>query len=214
MPLMPAFYRFPEHAGVVGRILAGYGELEYMLALCVGLTLGDRDRAIRTIFRLRNSGSRLDIADALVRNAYQDAGLSAEYAETKGAIRWCHGTRNGYAHCHWADDKSGLFFTDLEDAAGKTGSIEHFWRFVDLPLLNEQEKYFVYAMFCLQYIEAEYEQRTKQKKVPHPFPWPPKQQQPIRHRPPDQHIPHWLILLSHKNAISLKSLAFSIILHF
>src|SRR5262245_59269516 len=36
MPLMPAFRRRKTSAAIVGRLLAGYGELEFLLAFCVG----------------------------------------------------------------------------------------------------------------------------------------------------------------------------------
>jgi hypothetical protein len=41
---MPAFGRFPEEAGIIGRLFAGYGEIEWGLHLCSGEALqGDAD---------------------------------------------------------------------------------------------------------------------------------------------------------------------------
>jgi hypothetical protein len=37
--LLPAFHRRKKDAGAVGRLIAGYGELELGLAKCVGMAL-------------------------------------------------------------------------------------------------------------------------------------------------------------------------------
>jgi hypothetical protein len=37
--LLHDFERFPEEAAIIGRIIAGYGELEYWWAKCLGRTL-------------------------------------------------------------------------------------------------------------------------------------------------------------------------------
>ena len=63
--LMPAFHRFPSEASSISRIVAAFGELEFILTLCVGEVLGDRDTGLRAIFRLASDRARIDTADAI-----------------------------------------------------------------------------------------------------------------------------------------------------
>jgi hypothetical protein len=91
--LMPALQRFPEEAARIGRIVAAFGELEFILALCVGEVLRDRDTALRTIFRLASDRARIDTADALIRPSYIKIGRQAEYTDMIGAVRHCRTTR-------------------------------------------------------------------------------------------------------------------------
>src|SRR5258708_13482595 len=68
--LMPAFHRFPNEASSISRIVAAFGELEFILGLCVGEVLGDRDTALRAIFRLPSAPARIDTPDALIRKTF------------------------------------------------------------------------------------------------------------------------------------------------
>jgi len=109
------------------------------------------------------------------------------------AVRYCRTIRNQYAHCHYADDTTaGLFFTNLQDAAEKSESFDFQLRHVDVPLLDQQEVFFLYTQECIQSLGAEYGFRTGRTKVPHPFPWPAKREPPPLHNPPSQHVPPWL----------------------
>src|SRR5215207_937717 len=38
--LLPLFDQFPEEAAIIGRLIAGYGEIEFGLALCAGAVIG------------------------------------------------------------------------------------------------------------------------------------------------------------------------------
>jgi len=66
--IMPAFVRYPEEAAIIGRLLAGYGELEFDLCLCVGHARGDMDMAFKAMFRPRGETQRIDIADPIRHN--------------------------------------------------------------------------------------------------------------------------------------------------
>src|SRR4051794_31432912 len=80
-----AFQLCPEEGAIIGRLLAGYGELEVDLALCVAATLDDDvDTAFRIMFRLRGESQRIEIADAFIQQHYS-AGLRSEYGEALGA---------------------------------------------------------------------------------------------------------------------------------
>lgn len=118
MQIMPAFRKSPDEAAIIGRLLAGYGELEFSLAFCLGVVLGDHIVGIKAFFRLRSESSRLEVTDALMRDAIAAQGIEGEYAQAIGCIRHCLKIRNKYAHCHWAVDTSaGLFFTSMQDTA-------------------------------------------------------------------------------------------------
>ena len=115
---MPAFHRCPREAAIIGRLTAGYGELEYTMAECLGATLGDKESAFRTIFRLRTESGRLEAVDALMRPVFAAAQLGSQYAQAIGAIRQCLKIRNELAHCHWADDpRNGLYALNLQTSA-------------------------------------------------------------------------------------------------
>jgi hypothetical protein len=202
--LMPAFHRFPQEAAIIGRIIVGIGELEFILARCVGEALQDETTALRTIFRLGSTSARFDAAECLAASKYRAAKLATEFAETVRAVRNCYKIRNQYAHSHWADHpRFGLFFTNLEVAAERAEGFDLQFKHVDLPLLERQQDYFLYAIDCLQFILAEYPIRIGKKKVPHGFPWPPKQATPPLHNPPKEHVPPWLTEAQKRRHIEL-----------
>lgn len=180
---------FPEEASSVGRMLTGYGELEFELSSCLGATLGDDHAALRALFRPRGEESRILIADALMRRKYADAKLGDQYDAMLGAIRTCKKVRNQYAHCHWfSDPQDGLFFMDLESAASSSALTTPDFTFhhVDAPLLRQQAEYFVYTFSILQFLWREYQVRGG--KIPsHSFQMPRVLPKPPLHNPPDRH---------------------------
>jgi hypothetical protein len=193
LQLMPALHRFPKEAARIGRIVAAFGEIEFIFALCLAEVLGDQDTALRAIFRLASDRARIDTLDALLRPAYEKIGCKSEYADMLGAVRHCRAIRNQYAHCHYGDQlRFGLFLTSLQDAADGSESFEYQWRHVDVPLLDQQERYFLYTQLCLQFLLGEYRFKSGRSGVPHGSPWPTKRAQPPLHNPPSQHVPPWL----------------------
>jgi hypothetical protein len=50
---MPIFESFQEEGQIVGRLLAGYGELEFRLFACLASTMETDEDAARIIFGLR-----------------------------------------------------------------------------------------------------------------------------------------------------------------
>ncbi len=193
LQLMPALHRFPDEAARIGRIVAAFGEIEFILAMCLGEVLCDPDAARRAIFRLASGRARIDTLDALLRPTYEKIGRKTEYADMLTAVRYCQRIRNQYAHCHYGDQTTaGLFLTNLQDAAEKSESFEYQWRHVDVPLLDQQEHYFLYAQLCLQFLLDECRFRSGRTGVPHSYPWPTKREQPPLHNPPSQHVPPWL----------------------
>src|SRR5258707_682232 len=117
MPFMPAFVDFTEEGTIIGRMLLGYGELEFELLSCAAEVVG-RDVALKVLFRARGEKQRIEIGDAIVRPQFKGTQLETHYAETIGALHWCRTIRNQYAHSHWLHwEKEGLFFTSLDKAA-------------------------------------------------------------------------------------------------
>jgi hypothetical protein len=154
--ILYAFIRFPQEGGIVGRILAGYGELEFELSVCLTGVLRSESTAIRALFRTKGEETRILLADALMRPTFEEAGLIHPFAETIGDLNWCRKIRNQYAHCHWYDSPSeGLSFVDIEKPAKASASgplLERKFR-IKLPELELQEAYFVYVRKCLWHLD-------------------------------------------------------------
>jgi hypothetical protein len=74
--IMPAFEQYPKEGEIAGRLLAGYGELEFDLCQCLQYAMDERQTAIRVMFRTRGEEQRIQIADALMRQKYIAAGLA------------------------------------------------------------------------------------------------------------------------------------------
>jgi len=176
--LLPAFQMFPQEASIIGTLLAGYGELEYAVAQCLGEVLGSEDRSLKAIFRIRSEATKSYVADALMCSCFTAQNLSGEYLEARRAFDHCRSIRNRYAHCHWASDlKHGLFFTKLEDAAQGVGSFTPKWRRLNLEHLQAEHNYFSYAAACIWHLKYEFAVRIG-KLASHSFPMPTIQPQP------------------------------------
>ncbi len=191
----PAMHRHPQEAAIVGRILVAFGELEYMTVDGAGIVLGRREPVQRALYRLRNTSSRIDAADAFMRPIHADAGLGSEYDFMISAIRHCLRIRNQYAHCNWGDDQSpataGLFFTDVQESAWATDGFDHHWKHVDVAILEQQEAHFVYAQDWIYYLGRELPFRTGTLRENF-FPKPLERAPAPLHNPPLLHIPPWL----------------------
>jgi hypothetical protein len=192
----PALHHFPAEAVIIGRIVVALGELEYMVALCASKALDNQDVILKMLYGIKSTSARIDAADTLMRAAFAALQLGTEQQLMMDAVRQCLGIRNQYAHCNWGDDATeGLFFTDLQDAAERDGW-EHYWKHVDVPLLDQQEAFFVHAQSWLFYLENELAFRRDLIKGGslrrNLFPIPTVVLPPPRHNPPAQHVPPWL----------------------
>jgi hypothetical protein len=147
---MPAFAGFPTEAEIIGRLLAGYTNLEIGLMNCVQVVRLDFDTVLKAMFRARGETARIDIADAFGRHYYDGLKLGTEFAMAISASRYCLRIRNQYAHCAWWDDNSGkLAFANLEDIAKGNAFLNDLLTLpthhVDVTILTDQENYFVYV---------------------------------------------------------------------
>lgn len=171
MPLMPAFRRRKKSAAIVGRLLAGYGELELLLAICVGTADASRitpkpghqigqhrnlheHLAIKDMFKERGETNRFKKAKKRMNRDFTNAGMKGDYINAMGAMHQCLKIRNLFSHCHWAQSKKrGLFFINLEDAAIAPGDLKlSEFRHADPKTLAKIEDYFWYTFEWLDYL--------------------------------------------------------------
>lgn len=158
--IMPAFHEWPTEAGTIARLLGGYGELEFELALCTGHAISDKRKGIRNFFAARGETARIKLAKSEASVWMRLSGLKEQFADALDAIRECRDIRNSLSHCHWASLKhglpsDGLFYVSLErSAAASTGSIVYQWQHASLERLQEFEAYYKYATDCLWHVQG------------------------------------------------------------
>jgi hypothetical protein len=95
MSLMPCFNADQAQAEgvVVGRLLAGYGELELQLCGCRVAVENILDLPIREFFGVRGAERRLDIAKQTLEADYAKASLTADLAQALSDLDWCRAIR-------------------------------------------------------------------------------------------------------------------------
>lgn len=190
--LMPAFHRFPDEAAIIGRILAGYGELEYLMAMCLGAAMSDELTAQRVLFQMKSE--RVKVADSLLEPLCRRARLLGPYSAAYGGMRHCAKIRNQYAHSNWADHiESGLFFVNLQESTKSHDSLNHEWRHVDVNLLTMQEDFLFNTMQWYDYLRDQFDLLNGKTRSAF-FSPPSRPQQPPLYNPPESHIPPWIIL--------------------
>jgi hypothetical protein len=183
---MPAFARFPVEGAIIGRLLSGYGDLEFDLCHCVAMAANDLDMVLKAMFRVRGETQRIDIADAIGRKPYRALNLETQFSETVAGAHHCRKIRNQFSHCNWMDDNTGeLAFVDLQEIA-----LEH--AIVDITaltaqhvtpdLLRQQEEFFGYISDCLAFLNHE-AQRMAGRLTSHTFAMPPKMAPPLLRKP-------------------------------
>ena len=185
--ILKPFVIFPDEGAVIGRLLAGYTQLELDLLNCVQAVRDDFDTCLKVLFRTRGETQRIQIGDAIGRHYYHDCKLGTEFEMGIGAMRHCLQIRNQYAHCVWYDDRSGkLAFVNLEEIANDNKFLSDLSTLtrlhVDIPLLRKQEDYFVYADQMLAWVNYEARYRAG-KLASQPL------SKPKQIAPPPLHIP-------------------------
>lgn len=188
----PAFHRYPAEAAIIGRLVVGFGELEYAIADLVGVITQDKMVSLKVIYTLRVTSARIDIAEIVLKRAYEQARAVEAFTETFAAVRHCLKIRNMYAHCNWGDDATGgrdggLFYTNLQAAIDQPDGYPLPWRHVDVPLLELQENYFTYALELIRHLGG----LARRPGFPL-WPSPLKLSPPSLHNPASQHVPAWL----------------------
>jgi hypothetical protein len=183
--IIPTFIDFPVEGAIVGRLLAGYGELELELCQCVATVTGDIDDVIRKLFDLRGEKRRIDCADNLARTPYTKAGLGVDYAAVFKGMNYCRQLRNQYAHCQWyGTSQDGFAFVNLEEVSKLRTNIfplANHRCFVDATLLQEQESFFKYVQKYFWYLTGQYQTKVNGQ-TGHFWSLPAALAQPARHR--------------------------------
>jgi hypothetical protein len=165
-----AFKAFPKEAEIIGRLLTGYSNLEIDLMNCIRWATS-LDAALKVMYRARGETARINVADALGRPYYASLGIGTEYERAIGAMRYCLKIRNQFSHCIWWDDRSGrLAFADLEELADLNVVVTDLrgltTLYVDIPLLEAQEAFFVNTDSLMLWINYEGRRRAGQPSTP------------------------------------------------
>jgi hypothetical protein len=162
--IIPAFSYAPQEGQIVGRLLAGYSELEVEMLNCTNLVSGNIDAAVRQLYGRRGEKQRIDATQTATRAAYNGVGLGSEHAQTMADMDWCRKIRNQYAHCQWYfTTREGLCFIDLEDLAKQPvgiASVTDVRVPVDVDLLSRQENFFKHVQKWFWYLQEQYRART------------------------------------------------------
>jgi hypothetical protein len=186
MNISGAFADFPAEAALIGRLLAGYTDLELDLMHCVKSAREDLDTVLKAMYRARGETLRIDIADAFGRKTYRDLELGTQFEIAIAAVRHCLRFRNQYAHCVWWNDYSGqLAFANLEEIAKLNEEVLDLrgmsTRHVSVAHLQRQFEYFEYASALLVWILHEANKKTGRPALPN-LP------QPRAHNPPPLYL--------------------------
>lgn len=93
--MLRSFAKYPEQGMIVGKLVAGYGDLEFSLAECLSATMGDDlSMACRIMFRVRGEEARIQVADGGMRVQFDEIGLINTYTEAVADMHWCRRIRN------------------------------------------------------------------------------------------------------------------------
>jgi hypothetical protein len=180
---MAPFSKFSKEGDLIGRLLAGYSNIEIGLMHCVQVATGDFDAVLRNMFGQRGESKRITAAEKLGVPEYQRLKLATDFEKVLRVVRYCLKIRNQYAHWIWWDDYSGkLAFANIEDLTKYKRKINDLGKLkahhVDAPLLAQQEAYYVYADELLAWIN--YEGRFKDGKLGNARQNPLQKPKPIR----------------------------------
>jgi hypothetical protein len=145
---------------IIGRLLAGYGEIETQVCMCLIMVEGFIDLPIRTIFGERGAEKRIKTARKALESDYAKAGLLVPLLQALADMDHCRDIRNQYSHCQWFwTEQEGLCFQNLEYLATQATPITSVTAgklTLDLPLLSAQEQFFWYVKQCFMHLETAY----------------------------------------------------------
>lgn len=147
--LEPLARSFPNEILIIGRILAGYTEIEFWLLSCVDSGTDDFDALTKIMFRTRGETQRIEVADAMGRQKFIALGLGTEFSMAIGSVHHCRKIRNQYSHCNWSPEKDALRFIDMEGLAKLHTPVTMKSvlpnQQLTLEILQQQEAYFDYT---------------------------------------------------------------------
>lgn len=156
----PLWQNNGNEAEAVGRILLGYTELEIDFWRVLAVVLDDDQQATRLMFYPESNELHLASADAIIRKAMGDRGLSERYSNIYGELSSCRKIRNDYAHAYWNRKDDGcLQFVNLRSAARHyDGAVDDEKHMTDVTpsKLREQEQIFIRVHAQLEKLISDY----------------------------------------------------------
>jgi hypothetical protein len=153
--------KFPAEAASVGRLLAGYADLEISLMHCVQMARGgDLDTVLKAMFGRRGEARRINTANSLGKPAYDSLGLGSRFSTAISDMKFCLQIRNCYAHSLWHDANTGyLAFVNLEEMAKSSSKITDLLsltiRYLDMNILTNQERYLDFVDHSISFLNYE-----------------------------------------------------------
>ncbi|WP_342708948.1 hypothetical protein AAFG13_29025 [Bradyrhizobium sp. B124] len=190
MSLMPCFKESEafQEGVILGRLLAGYGEVETSMLNCLVDVEGQFVTPIKELFGVRSAERRITIAGKLLTPELTKAGLQTELANVLDDMDWCRQIRNQYAHCTWYwTSHEGLCFVNLEELAGQ-GSFTSLFankQPIDVALLSAQEDFFNYVKESFFHLGSAYKdwdmKRVDSRRTVYVFPKPQLVSRPALH---------------------------------
>ena len=153
--------KFPAEAAAVGRLLAGYADLEISLMHCVQMARGgDLDTVLKAMFGSRGETQRINTANTLGKPAYDSVGLGSRFSTAISDMKFCLRIRNCYAHSLWHDANTGyLAFVNLEELAKAPSRVTNLLgltiRYLDMNILTEQERYLDFVDHSISFLNYE-----------------------------------------------------------
>ena len=142
--IMPGFDRFRAEGSIIGRLLAGYGELEFEMCRCIEAVTTDLDAAIRSLFQIWNAERRITETMRAASAAYVNAGLGAKFASAMA---------DNLEERSKQPDKIVLVTTQRHA--------------LPLALLEHQEAFFKYVQKCFWNLYSEYSKWAGRPANPH-----------------------------------------------
>jgi len=160
MNTFKAFNKYKEEGTIIGRLLAGYADIELCLFHCVNVARDDFDTVYKVMFKARGETRRIDMANIFGKQKYHELGLGTQFEMAISTTQYCLKIRNQYAHSLWYDDySSDLAFTNLEEIAQNNGAVKDLKgltiHHIDVPTLTQQESYFEYTDSFLTWLNFE-----------------------------------------------------------
>ena len=178
--LLIQFENFSNEQKLIGEMLLGYGELEFVMLDILNAVMRNAQTAVRTLYQIRSETHRLNVVEAIVTPWFEKLNLGGQLREGMNAANHCKNIRNQYAHCTYIADGSVLRFANLETTAkGKGEQCQVVASPISLELLKKQRSYFDYADQMLLWLDYTY--RTKNGRpvaVDQPIPKPRRIQPP------------------------------------
>jgi len=148
MSIKSLYGRFPVEGEIIGRLLAGYTDLELCVTLAVVHTSKDSfDSIIKRVYKRMGEQKRIILITQLGIDGFKTLDLEAEFVEGIALFDYCRTIRNQYAHSVFWDDWGENFgFGNLEDIARQALPLKSFNTLprkpIDVPTLQLQEDYF------------------------------------------------------------------------